>query len=186
MAMTDLNRSTYSGEFGFLIIDPAAGDPGRYDREVMLAAHHWEGSWVSMQDMRKGPPPDNGLEAMYRSATLGDRMLGHGEPIRVRQGERVLFRVLNASGNMGISLALSGHRFTVIALDGNPVLTPTTIDALKLDVAERADVIVEMNNPGVWVFGSTDDDDRSMGMGVVVEYQNRSGGAVWSPPSKAA
>jgi len=84
--MTDLNRSTYSGEFGFLIIDPAEGDPGRYDREIMLAAHHWEGSWVSMQDMKKGPPPDNGLEAMYKSATLGDRMLGHGEPIRVRQG----------------------------------------------------------------------------------------------------
>jgi len=70
--------------------------------------------------MHKGPPPDNGLEAMYRSATLGDRMLGHGEPIRVREGERVLFRMLNASGSMGISLALSGHRFTVIALDGQP------------------------------------------------------------------
>ena len=59
MAMTALNRSTYSGEFGFLIVDPAAGDPGQYDREVMLAAHHWEGSWVSMQDMKKEPPPDN-------------------------------------------------------------------------------------------------------------------------------
>jgi hypothetical protein len=47
--MTDLNRSTYSGEFGFLIVEPAAGDPGRYDREVILAAHHWEGSWVSMR-----------------------------------------------------------------------------------------------------------------------------------------
>ena len=80
MAMTDLTRSTYSGEFGFLIVDPAAGDPGRYDREVMLAARRWEGSWVSMQDMRKGPPPDNGLEIMYGAATLGDRMLGHGEP----------------------------------------------------------------------------------------------------------
>jgi FtsP/CotA-like multicopper oxidase with cupredoxin domain len=186
MAMTDLNRSTYSGEFGFLIIDPAASDPGRYDREIMLAAHHWEGSWVSMQDMHKGPPPDNGLEAMYRSATLGDRMFGFGEPIRVRERERVLFRVLNASGSMGISLALSGHRFTVVALDGNPVPTPTTVDVLKLDVAERADVIVEMNNPGVWVFGSTGDDDRSIGMAVVVEYQNRSGDPVWSPPAKAA
>jgi FtsP/CotA-like multicopper oxidase with cupredoxin domain len=49
MAMTDLNRSTYSGEFGFLIIDPAAGDPGRYDREVMLAAHHWEGSFGGLR-----------------------------------------------------------------------------------------------------------------------------------------
>lgn len=185
MAMTSLTRSTYSGEFGFLIIDPAAGNPGRYDREVMLAAHHWEGSWVSMQDMKKGPPPDNGLEALYKSATLGDRMLGHGEPILVRQGERVLFRLLNASGSMGISLALSGHRCTVISLDGNPVPTPAMVDAVKLDVAERADVIVEMNNPGVWVFGSTDDDDRNMGMGVVVAYAGRSGEARWIPPRKA-
>jgi FtsP/CotA-like multicopper oxidase with cupredoxin domain len=185
MAMTDLSRSTYSGEFGFVIVEPAAGDPRRYDREVMLAAHHWEGSWVSMQDMRKGPPPDNGLEVMYHAATLGDRMLGHGEPIRVRQGERVLFRLLNASGNMDISLALSGHRFTVIALDGNPVPTPAAVDVVKLDVAERADVVVEMNNPGVWVFGSTDDDDRNMGMGVIVEYENGSGEPRWVPPPKA-
>jgi FtsP/CotA-like multicopper oxidase with cupredoxin domain len=183
MAMTDLSKSTYSGEFGFLIVEPAAGDPGSYDREVLLAAHHWDGHWVSMQDIKKGPPPDNGLEVMYHAATLGDRMLGHGEPIRVREGERVLFRVLNASGNMGISLALPGHRFKVLALDGNPVPTTASVDVLKLDVAERADVIVEMNNPGVWVFGSTDDEDRNMGMGVVIEYANRSAEPTWSAPA---
>jgi FtsP/CotA-like multicopper oxidase with cupredoxin domain len=185
MAMADLNKSTYTGEFGFLIVEPAS-DRGRYDREVLLAAHHWDGHWVSLQDFKKGPPPDNGLEVMYHAATLGERMLGHGEPLRVREGERVLFRVLNASGNMGISLALPGHRFHVIALDGNPVPVQTAVDVLKLDVAERADVIVEMNNPGVWVFGSTDDDDRTMGMGIVVEYANRSGEPQWIKPEKAA
>ena len=181
--MTDLTRSTYSGEFGFLIVEPAAGDPGRYDREVLLAARHWEGEWVSMQDIHKGPPPNNGLEVMYHAATLGQRMLGHDEPIRVREGERVLFRLLNASATMDVSLALSGHKFTVIALDGNPVPTPATVDVLKLDVAERADVIVEMNNPGIWVFGSTDDDDRQMGMGVVIEYENRRGEPQWIKPA---
>jgi hypothetical protein len=45
MAITDLSKSTYSGEFGFLIVEPAAGDPGSYDREVLLAAHHWDGHW---------------------------------------------------------------------------------------------------------------------------------------------
>lgn len=184
MAMTDLAISTYSGEFGFLVVEPAAGEPGRYDREVLLAARRWEGAWVSMQDMRKGPPPDNGLEVMYHSATLGERMLGHDEPIRVRQGERVLFRLLNASATMDVSLALPGHRFTVIALDGNPVPTPATVDVLKLDVAERADVLVEMNNPGIWIFGSTDDDDRDMGMGVVIEYEYRSGEPQWQAPAK--
>jgi FtsP/CotA-like multicopper oxidase with cupredoxin domain len=186
MAMTDLNKSTYSGEFGFLIIEPGAGDPGRYDREVLLAAHHWGGSWVSMQDMRKGPPPDNGLEVMYKAATLGDRMLGHGEPLRVRQGEWVLFRILNASASMGISLAFPGHRFTIIALDGNPVPTQATVDVLRLDAAERADVIVEMNNPGVWVFGSTKDDDRNIGMGIVLEYANRTGDPQWIKPQSTA
>jgi FtsP/CotA-like multicopper oxidase with cupredoxin domain len=186
MAGTDLTKSTYSGEFGFLIVEPAAGDSGRYDREVLLAAHHWEGSWVNMQDLRQGPPPDNGLEVMYHTATLGDRMLGHGEPIRVRQGERVLFRLLNASGSMGVSLALPGHRLTVVAMDGNPVPTPAPVDVLKLDVAERADVIVEMNNPGVWVFGSADEEDLNMGMGVVVEYENRRGEPRWTAPPKSA
>ena len=183
MAMTDLSKSTYSGEFGFLIVEPAAGDPGSYDREVLLAAHHWDGHWVSLQDIKKGPPPNNGLEVMYHAATLGDRMLGHGEPIRVREGERVLFRLLNASGNMGISLALPGHRLQVLALDGSPVPTRAVVDVLKLDVAERADVIVEMNNPGVWVFGSADDEDRNMGMGVVVEYANQSGEPRWTAPT---
>ena len=186
MAMKDLTRSTYSGEFGFLIIEPAAGERGRYDREVLLAARRWEGEWVSMQDLRKGPPPDNGLEVMYHSATLGPRMLGHDEPIRVRQGERVLFRLLNASATMDVSLALPGHRFTVIALDGNPVPTPATVDVVKLDVAERADVIVEMNNPGIWILGSTDDEDRQMGMGVVVEYENRQGEPQWISPAQIA
>jgi FtsP/CotA-like multicopper oxidase with cupredoxin domain len=117
---------------------------------------------------------------LYRSATLGARMLGHDEPIRVREGERVLFRLLNASATMDVSLALPGHRFTVLALDGNPVPTQATVDVLTLDVAERADVVVEMNHPGVWVFGSTDDMDRDMGMGLVIEYADQRGAPQWT------
>jgi FtsP/CotA-like multicopper oxidase with cupredoxin domain len=51
-------------------------------------------------------------------------------------------------------------------------------------VAERADVIVEMNNPGIWVFGSADDDDRNMGMGAMIEYENARGQPRWDPPAK--
>jgi FtsP/CotA-like multicopper oxidase with cupredoxin domain len=80
-----------------------------------------------------------------------DFSVSDGPTIRVREGELILFRLLNASGNMGISLALPGHRFQLLALDGNPVPTRALVDILKLDVAERTDVIVEMNNPGVWV-----------------------------------
>jgi FtsP/CotA-like multicopper oxidase with cupredoxin domain len=181
VAGKDLTRSLYSGMYGFLIVEPA-GDGGRYDREVLLAAHHWEGSWVSMQDIRKGPPPDNGLEVLYASASFNDKMLGHGEPVRVRQGERVLFRLLNASPTENITLALPGHRVTVIALDGNPVPSPQSVDTLFLAPAERADVIVEMNNPGIWIFGGIKDDDRKMGLGVVVEYADARGEPQWIVP----
>jgi hypothetical protein len=59
--------------YGFLIVEPA-NDAGRYDQEVLLAAHHWEGTWVSMQDIRTGPPPDNGLEVLYASASFNDKI----------------------------------------------------------------------------------------------------------------
>lgn len=36
-----------------------------------------------------------------------------------------------------------------------------------------------MNNPGVWVLGSTDDMDRNMGMGIVIEYANQQGTPQW-------
>jgi FtsP/CotA-like multicopper oxidase with cupredoxin domain len=185
VAGKDLTRSLYAGMFGFLIVEPAA-DPGRYDQEVLLAAHHWEGSWVSMQDIRKGPPPDNGLEVMYASASFNDRMLGHGEPVRVREGQRVLFRLLNASATEDIRIALPGHRFTVLALDGNAVPNPATVDVLALAPAERADVVVAMNRPGVWILGAADDDMRKMGLGTVIEYAGRRGEPHWSAPPRAA
>src|SRR5271166_2553567 len=181
MAGTDLRRSLYSGMYGFLIVEPA-NDPGRYDQEVLLAAHHWDGRWVSLQDIRRGPPPDNGLEVVYAAASLNDKMLGYGEPIRVRQGERVLFRLLNASPTENVTLGLSGHRFTVVALDGNPVPTQRTIDAVFLAPAERADVIVEMDRPGKWILGAVSDEDRSKGLGIVVEYANAQGDPQWSAP----
>jgi FtsP/CotA-like multicopper oxidase with cupredoxin domain len=181
VAGTDLRRSLYSGMYGFLIIEPA-NDPGRYDQEELLAAHHWEGTWVSMQDIRTGPPADNGLEVMYASASFNDKMLGHGEPIRVREGQRVLFRLLNASATQNITLALPGHRFTVTALDGNPVPSRRDVDTLFLAPAERADVTVEMNRPGVWILGGIRDDDRKMGLGVVIEYANQRGEPQWTAP----
>lgn len=176
MAHADLSRAGFSGQFGFAIVEPAH-EPGNYDQEICIAAHHWEPSLAHMG------PPDNGWEIAYQSATLNGKMLGAGEPLRVRAGQRVLFRFLNTSATDEIRLALSGHRFTVIAMDGNPLPRPQTVDVIYLDIAERIDAIVEMNNPGVWVLASTKDDERMMGMGVVVEYANKSGEPQWQQPS---
>ena len=62
----------------------------------------------------KGSP--KGYEVSYELFSINGRMLGQGDPIRVKIGERVLFHVLNASATEIRSLALPGHLFRVVAL----------------------------------------------------------------------
>jgi FtsP/CotA-like multicopper oxidase with cupredoxin domain len=56
------------------------------------------------------------------------------------------------------------------------------VDVLHLGTAERIDAVVEMNHPGIWILGTPVDDDRSNGMGIVVEYANRNGEPQWQAP----
>src|SRR6202041_1060732 len=124
----------------------------------------------------------HGYEVGYDSFTINGHMLGHGEPIRVKQGERVLFHVLNGSATEIRSLALRGHSFRVVALDGNAVPNPAQVPVLWIGTAERLSAIVEMNHPGVWILGDLDNDDRPHGMGIVVESAGRTGHAQWITP----
>jgi FtsP/CotA-like multicopper oxidase with cupredoxin domain len=123
-----------------------------------------------------------GFEVGYDLFAINGRMLGHGEPIRVKQGERVLFHVLNASATEIRSLALPGHSFKIVALDGNPVPTQAEVPLLWLGTAERISALVEMKHPGVWVMGDLADDDRRRGMGIVVEYAEHNGKPQWIAP----
>jgi FtsP/CotA-like multicopper oxidase with cupredoxin domain len=127
----------------------------------------------------KGP---KGYEVGYELFSINGKMLGHAEPVRVKRGERVLFHVLNASATEIRSLALPGHRFHVIALDGNAVPTPADVPVLWLGTAERVSAVVSMNRPGVWVMGDLADDDRGHGMGIVVEYAGSTGKPQWAKP----
>jgi FtsP/CotA-like multicopper oxidase with cupredoxin domain len=79
-------------------------------------------------------------------------------------------------------LALAGHEMTVVAMDGNPVPAATSIPAIRLGSAERVDVLVTMNHPGIWILGETRDQIRKAGMGTVIEYQNQQGKPRWIDP----
>ena len=191
MAMSDLNRGTYSGQFAFVYIEPKE-DPGRYDQEVFLTTHEFE-PYFGAEEMEEGqdqapPQPQdkpNGWEIGYQRFTINGKCLGYGEPVRVKEGQRVLFHVLNASATENIQLALAGHQFQVVALDGNPVPQPQPVEVLELGTAERISAVVEMKNPGVWVLGTPKDDDRKNGMGIVVEYANKTGSPRWVKPAKS-
>ncbi len=169
----DLHRSTYTGQFGFLLIE-GKDDPGRYDQEVLLALHGWDPYLGAM-----GAGDEGSLEVNYNAFTVNSHALNGGGPVRVKAGQRVLFRILNASASTFHRLALPGHRFQVTALDGNPVPWPRTVSILEAGPGERIDAVVEMNQPGVWVLGDTDEHMRRSGLGVVVEYVGRTGAPQW-------
>jgi hypothetical protein len=141
--MADLARGTYTGQFAFVYIEPKS-NPGQYDQEIFLATHEWEPFYTTAEEEEEepGPPPPkrkdetpNGWEIGYQRFTINGKCLGHGEPVRVKEGQRVLFHILNASATENIKLALPGHRFQVVALDGNPVPHPALVDVLELGTA---------------------------------------------------
>ena len=181
-------------------------NPGRFDGEVFLTLKEFEPTLSQGGDIPQdflSPATEvkelkeagesamkaslamgrkHGFEVGYRSFTINGRMLGHGEPIRVKHGERVLFHILNGSATEIRSLALPGHTFQVVALDGNPVPQPVAVPVLWMGTAERISAIVEMKHPGVWILGDLDNDDRRHGMGIVVEYAGQTGKPAWIAP----
>jgi FtsP/CotA-like multicopper oxidase with cupredoxin domain len=171
----NLKRGQYGAQFGCFYVEPKY-EPGAYDQELFLTLHDW--------NAYMGGGGDATMDALYDYATIGSRMLGHGDPIRVREGQRVFVHLLNASANVTHWIGLAGHQMTVVAMDGNPVPRPTSMPAVRLAPAERLDLVIEMNHPGVWVLGETRKEVRSIGMGVVIEYANQSGEPQWiDPPS---
>jgi len=208
-AGADLSVGQYGGQVGPVYIEPNE-NPGEYDREVFLVLKEFgptfsrggdmdlnflspatkvkaleeQGELAMKASLAQGMP--HGYEVGYDFFTINGRILGHGEPVRVKQGERILFHVLNGSATEIRSLALPGHRFHVVALDGNPVPSPAGVPVLWLGTAERISAIVEMNHPGAWILGDLADDDRHHGMGIVIEYAGRKGKAQWiaPPPSR--
>jgi FtsP/CotA-like multicopper oxidase with cupredoxin domain len=203
-AGADLSRGLYNGQAGLVYVDPRH-DLGSYDREIFLTLKEF-GPYLNHTEMassflaprnpvrelfdidqvaikvarQQGLEP--GYQLGYNYFSVNGRILGYGEPVRVSVGERVLFHILNASASEIRSIALPGHVFRVVALDGNPVPLPIEVPVLWLGPAERVSAIVEMKAAGIWIMGDLDNDVRRRGMGVVVEYAGHTGPPQWQTP----
>lgn len=171
----DLTKAQYGGLHGFLLIEPRT-NPASYDREVFLALHDWNGHFMGSDDGSMNP--------VYDITTINGKMLGFGDPVKVKQGERVMMHILNSSPTEVHWISFSGHTFKVLALDGNPVAQPQTVSMLRLAPAERVSALVEMNNPGAWILGEVRKHVQASGMGIVIEYANSSAKLTWIQPEK--
>lgn len=169
----DLNKSQYTGQHGFVMVD-ARDMQASYDVEFFLALHDWKGQLL--------PSDDGSMMASYEASTINGRVLGFGEPLRVKRGQRALFHILNSSPTEVHWVSFSGHAFEVIALDGNAVATRRPVSMLRLAPAERVCAIVEMSNPGVWILGEVRKHIHAAGMGIVIEYAGQTGEPRWIQP----
>jgi FtsP/CotA-like multicopper oxidase with cupredoxin domain len=170
----DLSKGQYGGQHGFLFIEPRE-NPARYDQEFFLALHDWNGHFLASED--------GSMEPMYDVSTVNGRVLGFGEPLSVKAGQRLLLHIVNSSATEPHWIALAGHQFQVVALDGNPVAHAAMTSMLRLAPAERVSALVKMDNPGRWILGEVRKHVQAAGMGIIVEYANQSGKPEWQQPT---
>jgi len=68
---------------------------------------------------------------------------------RVRRGDRIRLRIINAAADTGFRFAVAGHRLTVTHSDGMPV-EQVVVDNIRLGMGERYDVLIDADSPGTW------------------------------------
>ncbi len=67
--------------------------------------------------------------------------------LRVRPGDRIRLRLINASTSTFFRVALDGHPMHLIAADGQ-LVDPMSVDNLVIGTAERYDVLISVGKPG--------------------------------------
>ena len=157
------------GLYGALIVEPVR-ETITYDREYTLVFD----DWLHDPDHPRDNPDASGMGAMggmrgmmgrghssrpgahgatARVEPLYDALVVNGlasaPDLRVRRGDRMRLRLINAGSALPIVVWLAGHELEVTHADGQPVV-PLKTAALLLGMGERYDVLVTATHAGVW------------------------------------
>jgi FtsP/CotA-like multicopper oxidase with cupredoxin domain len=174
------------GLYGPFIVEPRV--PVRtYDRDYTYIFAEWDQELTP--EVAAGLAPRGPGDMMMRGGELGadlflmnGRMHGAIPPIVVNEGERILIRLMHA-GAMPHAFHTHGHSFKIVATDGNPVpeVAQLTKDTLLIGPAERYDLELQADNPGVWMVHCHMEPHMANGMMTLLAYE----GAVPSGPAAA-
>ncbi len=94
-------------------------------------------------------PPELEPDLVYPLYLINGRPPETPLELTCKRGELLRLRLVNASSATIFRVALSGHRLTVTHADGQPV-EPLAGDVLQIGMGERYDLLVRLDNPGVW------------------------------------
>ena len=134
------------GLAGALIVAESA--PPRVDRDLLWTLQDWR----LEPDASIAPGFDNRME-IGMDGRIGNTVTINGrlpETLRVRAGERIRLRLLNAAIARIMALRFEGHAPVIVALDGQPCAPHAPPDGrILLGPAMRADVMLDMQGePG--------------------------------------
>jgi zinc transporter ZupT len=132
----DLNQLD-RGLYGAVVVDPLHPTE-HFDRDYLMVLS----SWRILSDA------ENYFSINGKSYPLT-------KPFMVRSGDRVRIREINISGTEFHTMHLHGHRFQVIAVDGQPVppRNRQTMVTLTIGPGETRDIAFMANaKPGTWMF----------------------------------
>jgi FtsP/CotA-like multicopper oxidase with cupredoxin domain len=97
------------------------------------------------------PKTHNPHNPVYDAFTINGRAFPMTEPLYVKNGEKVRIRFINA-GYQPHYMHTHSHKFRVVARDGAYVDEPQLIDTVHVGAAQRVDIILYADNPGIWPF----------------------------------
>ncbi|MBI3029058.1 MAG: multicopper oxidase family protein [Candidatus Rokubacteria bacterium] len=201
------HRQLDLGLYAPLIIEPSQPDPFPFGREHTLVLDDWAtGTGPALPSTPEGTAGGRGgmggmMGGMMRGGMgrMMEGMMGGGRtpaydvmtingkaypatvPLRVRPGERVRLRVINASADHTHAIRLAGHRLQVTHTDGNPLVHPVEVDAVPIAPSERYDVQFAADRPGAWFLYCAGPGHAQAGEQVLVLYEGREGDAPARP-----
>ncbi len=114
-------------------------------RDVIMMMSTWESPYANSYG--KGGSPQDVPDFF----SVNGRSFPDTQPVRVKKGDVVRFRLIGA-GDEVHEMHLHGHDQLVAFKDGYPLPAPYYDDTSPVGPGERYDTIVNMNNPGRWIF----------------------------------
>jgi FtsP/CotA-like multicopper oxidase with cupredoxin domain len=90
-------------------------------------------------------------QEVYDGFTINGKSFPLTEPVKVKKGEKVRIRFINA-GYQPHFMHTHSHKFVVVSRDGAYVNEPQKRDTVQIGPGQRVDIILHADNPGIWPF----------------------------------
>lgn len=116
------------GMYLAIIVDPKGGWPGHADREFVLVESEFYAATPDSPGASRGPDWDAAMRKQPTQAVFNGRAFQYQrQPLRVTEGERVRFFVVNAGPSATAAFHIVGAVFDRVYPDGDPAHALTSV-----------------------------------------------------------